>query len=381
MATEASPDSTALVPSKNTAVAVTMYDRIVDPLDAINKIGITLFDSKMFGCTNIAQGRALALGFLANKLDPFSWKARHHIVSGNITMSAEAMLADFRTAGGEHSIVARTPDRAAVELRHQKKKQLFEFTWADAQSEDYVWNKEAAGDHRKRYLPNGQLNSANLKDNWKTPRRRMQMLWARVIADGVGAMMPEVSSGRQTPEELGVIMVEGQAEPLADPADDDVQDAEFSVTPENNNAASDEPASDAAVVSESHAAPVTDATVSPDGAAAPTPLPSLVESPPSGPASLSPADLAKANRDSLLHELAGLKKELEIPADRWQEILAKYRVTTARDLPAEILSDLIYRMQSKLDARRVKAGTDPVSQWANAVVAGKTMAEHAAEGN
>lgn len=375
-ASPVSPDKTALMPSIHpTPTAMTVYDRVADPLEFINKIGQTLYGSKMFGCANVDQGRALAFGFLTNKLDPFSWKARHHIIGGSITMSAEAMLADFRTGGGEHTIISRTPERAAVELRHGKKKQIFEFTWAQAQTEDYVWNSEAAKDHRKRYLPDKSLNYLMLKDNYKTPRRRMQMLWSRVIADGVGAMMPEVSSGRQTPEELGVISSDIQA---------DVIDAEFEVVPPStaDNAAATEAASDAAATADHPAAPPSDEIAVPDATSAPAPQPSPVEPTPSGP---TPEQLAaeqeKASHMALLQDLKKLKDELEISTEKWQATLTKYNVKSARELPSDILVGMISKMQGALEARRAKAGTDPVSQWANNVVSGGTQADLAAQGN
>ena len=44
------------------------------------------------------------------------------------------------------------------------------------------------------------------KDNWATPRSRMQMLWARVVSDGVRTMAPEICSGIYTPEETADIV-------------------------------------------------------------------------------------------------------------------------------------------------------------------------------
>ena len=43
---------------------------------------------------------------------------------------------------------------------------------------------------------NGQL-----KDNWSTPRRRMQMMWARAVSDGVRTVCPLATRGHYTPEE------------------------------------------------------------------------------------------------------------------------------------------------------------------------------------
>ncbi len=363
---EESEELKSLAPvAKPPGTGLTVYDRIRDPMEFIKIIGRVLFDSKMFGCNNVAQGHALALGFITNQLDPFSWKQRHHIIGGNISMSAEAMLADFRTAGGEHTIISRTSDRAAVELKHGRKKQIFEFTWAEARNEDYIYNKQGVADPKIRNLPNGDANPAALKDNWSTPRRRAQMMWARVISDGVGAMMPEVSAGRQTPEELGVLGNEIQG---------DIIDAEFTVNPssEINAAAGDgvstspEPGPSAASSSEQ--------LVRPEAQAAEVARNPQPEPPASGPAATaSIATPANDEKLALLQEIKAIKDELAIPADKWAITLSKRGVTSARELDVPKLADLLATMQGILDKRKVAAGTDPVSQWANAQV-NKSMA-------
>jgi len=41
-----------------------------------------------------------------------------------------------------------------------------------------------------------------LKFNWSTPRKRKQMLWARLVSDVVRAIAPQVVKGIYTPEEV-----------------------------------------------------------------------------------------------------------------------------------------------------------------------------------
>lgn len=347
---------------------LTVYDRIREPMDFIKNIGMVLYESKMFGCANVAQGRALAFGFITNKIDPFSWKARNHIIGGNITMSAEAMLADFRSKhGGKHRIVSRTPDKAAVELQSGREKQLFELTWAEAQKEDYVWVKAAAEDPKKRYLPNGEINVALLKDNYSTPRRRMQMLWARVISDAVGAMAPEVSSGAVCPEELGEIkdVIEGE-----------IIDAEWEMKPvasENHNAAagqSSNAASSVAVAApETTAAPFTPSETPPSDPPAvevktePSPVP-----PPSAADVEARRQQLASEREEAFKLVRALKDELQIPLEKWQGILAKRNVTTAKDLEDAQLHDLVTNLQALAEKRRAQTGKDSVSQWANSIL-------------
>lgn len=359
IATAASPDEEPEdvrpnLPSTTPGTGLTLYDRFPNAMSAIDNIGKAIFGSKMFGAANVDQGRMLALGFFANKLDPFSWKQRHHIIGGNITMSAEAMLADFRAAGGEHTIISRTPDKAAVELKHGRKKQLFEFTWTEARAEEYIYNKQGVANPKIRNLPNGDVDVAALKDNWATPRKRMQMLWARVISDGVGAMMPEVSAGRQTPEELGVIGNEIQGE---------IIDAEFTVHSTEHSASVNEP-SDI-----NPPTPVLEQLARPEAQAAEAVSIPQSEPPASGPAQT--ANIAPPAADeklALLQEIKAIKDELQFPADKWAAVLAKRGVQSARDLDVPKLADLLANMQSVLAKRKVVAGTDEVSQWANAQV-------------
>ena len=174
-----------------------LYDRIVDPLDFIGKLGTALFQSKMFGCNNSDQGKVLALACLTERKSPLELKRIYHIIGGNLTMRADAMLAEFEARGGAYSQVCRTADKAEIELkRGRKKAETYSFTWQEAQAEDYVYTSAANDGKIKRDHP------AALKDNWKTPRRRMQMLWCRVISDAIRAYDPSVNSGRYTPEEF-----------------------------------------------------------------------------------------------------------------------------------------------------------------------------------
>jgi hypothetical protein len=114
-------------------------------------------------------------------------------------MRADAMLAGFLSIGGRHRIIERSGDRAAVELSHAGQSHVFECTLADA--------KEAG-------LTEGKKGE---KENWSSPRQRMQMLWARVISDGVRAMAPQVCAGKYTPEDFGA-RIEGDGTPTTDGA-------------------------------------------------------------------------------------------------------------------------------------------------------------------
>lgn len=317
------------VPTTSKPTGLSVYSRIRDPLEFAKIMGPVIYQSKMFGCSNVDQGRILAFQFMVKGIDPFEFRSRHHIIGGNVTMSAEAMLADFRTVcGGSHKIIARTPDRAAVELTIGKSKQLFDFTLTDAMAEDYIYTSDAVKGSVPKQLPSGALNPAALKDNWSTPRRRMQMLWARVISDAVGAMAPEVSSGKCTPEELGVYQGDIQSE---------IVDAEFVVTQ-----------ADVPCVSTNAETPAATALAAPS--------------------TTSPAPTVDEKREMLL-ELKALKSELLSP-EQYRKVLDSKGVRSALELDLGQLAHMVHGLRIRKEKAAVKAGTDPLSQWANQQVAG-----------
>lgn len=174
---------------------IELYSKMQDPIEAIEKIGLFFAQSGMFGCEKAQQGMVLAMACLAERKSPLEIKRTYHLLNGELSMRADAMLAQFRQKGGKHKIVARTADRAAVELERDGEKQLFSFTWEEAQQEPFVWSW-------KDPLTQKVLAKPVPKKNWATPRARTQMLWSRVISDGVRAMDPGIVAGSYTPEEI-----------------------------------------------------------------------------------------------------------------------------------------------------------------------------------
>jgi hypothetical protein len=182
---------------------LSVYERITDPLKAIETLGEVLAKSRIFGCESIEQGKVMAWECLARRTPPLQLKETYHLINtgqgATLTMRADAMLAGFLSIGGRHRIIERTGDRAAVELTHGGQTVEFECTLADA--------KEAG-------LTEGKKGE---KENWSSPRQRMQMLWARVISDGVRAMAPQVCAGKYTPDDFGQ-QSESDESPHADSA-------------------------------------------------------------------------------------------------------------------------------------------------------------------
>lgn len=218
---------------------MTVYSRIADPLAFVREFGTEIALSKMFGCANEAQGKVFAMACLCEETNPIALSRKYHVIENNLSMKADAMLAELRARGGKHKVLERTADKASVQIDYDGQVYVETFTWEEASQEPYVYGKDVAG---KKVL----------KKNWATPRARRQMLWARVISEAVRTVAPEIVSGIYTPEETNDFVDEAPAaktvdvvqlmaataakvEPKAGPLAE-VVDAEFTVVPETTTA-------------------------------------------------------------------------------------------------------------------------------------------------
>ena len=327
------------------------------------RTGQMIAQSGMFGnSVTAAQGFILAAACGGDLTKLLKIRESYHIISGNLTMKSDAMLARFETAfGGEFRLVCRTPDKAAIELKRARKTQLFEFTLAEAMEENYVYNKDGVMGRVPKKNADGTPNRAAMKDNWETPHKRMQMLWARVVSDAVRAFCPAVNCGTYTADEMGGDAPEVQH--------DDIVDAEFTITEdgeviENGTAT-------AAPSTNGHAAPTVETPAVSQPAAAPvvssTPAAAAVVTPPP-PA--TPTDDEQKN--SLLKELRPLLDAMYAAGTLTKEVydkgLQSRGVASARSLSLEKLSELMDRLR----ARNAKPPSDALSQMANRLAEGSS---------
>lgn len=165
---------------------IELYSKIQNPVEAIKEIGTFLAQSGMFGCERREQGMVLAMACMTERKSPLEIKRRYHLLNGELSMRADAMLADLRARGGKHKILSRTADKAAVQITYDGETQSFTFTWDEAKAEPFVYTRDGK----------------SIKTNYATPWQRKKMLWARVVSDAVNCMAPEVATGVFTPEEL-----------------------------------------------------------------------------------------------------------------------------------------------------------------------------------
>ncbi len=144
----------------------------------------TIVKSGMFGMQNEAQAMSLLLLCQAQGIHPMIAVQKYHIIQGRPAMKSEAMLADFQQAGGKVKWIERSDLAAEAEFSHPAGGSL-RIRWTIEQA-------HKAGLVRK--------NKDGSPGNWdKFPRA---MLSARVVSEGVRAVLPSIVQGVYTPEEL-----------------------------------------------------------------------------------------------------------------------------------------------------------------------------------
>lgn len=160
-----------------------VYNRMLDPLQAVERLGEMIASSGMFGCQKIEQGQVLALQCMTERKAPLEMAKVYHIIEGKLSMRADAMLAKFQMSGGTVKWTRR--DDKVVEATFTLAGSSLPFR---ATLEEFVANGVATG------------RDGKLKDNWrKFPR---QMLTARVVSEAVRLLAPQVVFGVYTPEEI-----------------------------------------------------------------------------------------------------------------------------------------------------------------------------------
>lgn len=181
---------------------IELYSKINDPLNAIERLGKFIGESGMFGCTKVQQGMVIATVCLARRIDPLEFIQTYHLIQGRPSMRTDKMLARFQERGGKVKILARSAERAAIVLTPKDGEPIeFSLTWDEAEKEPFVWVFQKDKEGKPVRDRNGKAIKLGLKDNYATPRARMQMLWARVVSDAIRAVDPGVNSGLYAPEE------------------------------------------------------------------------------------------------------------------------------------------------------------------------------------
>lgn len=269
-----------------------VYQRIDNPIQAAAEMGRAMSASGMFGLKNPEAGMVVALTCLCEGITPIDFGRTYHLIMGRPSMRSDAMLAEFRKAGGTHKILSRTPELCSVELTYKGQTVEFSLSWAECEKEDFS---------RARNERTGEILWDTPKDNYAYPRKRMQMMWARVISDGVRTLTPEIVAGVYTPEETEDFL-EGE-----------IVDKPAVLSP-----------SEAIAKAASLAAPQAEAI------------------------DVEPELPFGTSNDIQIGKLEMLRKQLELSDKDWQAALSKRSVTDVRHLSAEQADELILRMEARL---------------------------------
>lgn len=158
--------------------AITIYDRMADPLDAVDRLGQTFSKSGMFGCEKEEQGKVLALACISERQNPFALLRTFHLINGRLSMRADAMLAEYHKRGGKIQWKVSDEKRATGLWSYQENQNVeISFTIEDAQRaqlirKDSCWTK----------FPDA-------------------MLRARCISKALRMIAPEVVAGVYLPDE------------------------------------------------------------------------------------------------------------------------------------------------------------------------------------
>jgi hypothetical protein len=166
---------------------IELYSKLQNPIEAIDRIGEFFAKSGMFGCERMEQGKVLAMACLVEKKSPIAIAREYHIIEGKLSDRADSLMAKFLRDGGKRSAMESTPDKASITLTSKDGITMtFAETWEEIKAEPFV------------IMSDGKA----LKKNWRTPRARMQTLWARAISRGVRTLAPEIACGITITDEV-----------------------------------------------------------------------------------------------------------------------------------------------------------------------------------
>lgn len=312
---------------------VLMFDRIQDPMAFAGHVGKAFAASGMFGCKNLAQGQVLALACILEKRNPLELMRTYHIISGKLSMRADAMLAEFRRRGGKIKWLKTGEDGLEARGKWSYDGNALEvgFTLAEAKRAGLV---KAGG-------------------NWeKFPDA---MLRARAISKAIRMIAPEIVAGCYAPEELGAggnpesDVIEAEYVPLENtektPAVDFTAKTAAFVEPVATPAKAAQPAPAVATEQPQEAASTVDSLDSADE---------------------PPVEMVTAEQMETLRVF--VTERLKMPIPKYKEVLAKrctkdgQPVTSAKQLTREQADELLAGMGKLWERQKLQQGLAEMPQ-------------------
>ena len=168
-------------------------------MNDLQQAGLILSQCEIMGAGNPAEGFFIATVCQQTGQSYQEWSETYNLIHGRPSMKADAMLARFNSLGGEHEIMSRTPDLVAIKLTYKGKTTDFSLSWEESKEEPFPYRGKESVQIEELTKP---FEQRNLKDKYRTPRARMQMMWARLVSDSVRAVCPKANKGSYTGEEV-----------------------------------------------------------------------------------------------------------------------------------------------------------------------------------
>lgn len=187
----------------------------INNVQELQFLGTVLSQSQLFGANNPAEGLAIVAMCHQKRISWMDFMQNFHMIKGRVSKKTDAILADFHRIGGSHEIIERSDTKAEAKFIIGKNKYASKITWEDCQNEPFIY--EGKESDVVAQIEAGNKDKLRMKPKYRTPRARMQMLWARCVSDGVRAVAPECVQGIYTPEEVEDFTDETNNTPVAQP--------------------------------------------------------------------------------------------------------------------------------------------------------------------
>ena len=196
--------------------------------------------SQMFGTKNEYEAAIIVAMCFQENISFMQFKRDFHFIMGNISKKADAMLASFQNDGGKKKIIQADENKVVIDFEINGEKYQGVADWEKIQNEPF--SRSAKDANGKYYAPNVPLANRLVKENYATPIKRGQMLFARCVSDSLRRIYPKACGGYYTPEEVSDFANDDKAEKTAEnaaviPAAVLSQKVEVLSTENNNTAA------------------------------------------------------------------------------------------------------------------------------------------------
>ena len=196
--------------------------------------------SQMFNTKNEYEAAIIVAMCFQENISFMQFKRDFHFIMGNVSKKADAMLTSFQADGGKKKIIQADENKVIIDFEINGEKYQGVADWEKLQNEPFTRaTKDANG---RFYAPNVPLANRLIKENYATPIKRGQMLFARCVSDSLRRIYPKACGGYYTPEEVSDFANDDKAEKTAEnaaviPAAVLSQKVEVLSTENNNTAA------------------------------------------------------------------------------------------------------------------------------------------------